>query len=165
MVLSGVDVSGLMESVGITSGPWLNPTSGTFVVAYAMHKVHHHDGNPDDCSVLTFSPQYFFCSLNACTAGDGADPRGHHRGHHARCCQEPQGAGHPQGLIFRDPVVYSRTCVAVLGQCAENAPKTELFTRASISFPSVLPAFLLPGTATSALDAMNESTFTSDSHC
>ena len=38
-ISEGVDVASLMQSIGITSGPWLNPTSGTFVVAYAVHKV------------------------------------------------------------------------------------------------------------------------------
>ncbi len=28
-----------MAYFGITSGPWLNPTSGTVVIAYALHKV------------------------------------------------------------------------------------------------------------------------------
>ena len=38
-VSNGLNVAELMGSLGITSGPWLNPTSGTFVISYAIHKV------------------------------------------------------------------------------------------------------------------------------
>eukprot|EP00042_Codosiga_hollandica_P023116 m.89673 g.89673 ORF g.89673 m.89673 type:complete len:241 (-) comp51055_c0_seq1:153-875(-) len=38
-VSNGFDVAELMYALGITSGPWLNPTSGTFVIAYFIHKL------------------------------------------------------------------------------------------------------------------------------
>ena len=41
-----MDVEAVMAYFGITSGPWLNPTSGTVVIAYALHAVaavlHQH---------------------------------------------------------------------------------------------------------------------------
>lgn len=38
-VSQGMDVAALMNTLGITNGPWLNPTSGTFVISYFIHKV------------------------------------------------------------------------------------------------------------------------------
>jgi hypothetical protein len=82
-----MDVAGLMGKVGITSGPWLNPTSGTFVVAYAIHKVSSLSSvNGALIEILSSS------SLNAAHifADDGSHQSGNHALHYPLARPEAQ---------------------------------------------------------------------------
>ena len=105
-VAEGVDVARIMQSVGITSGPWLNPTSGTFVVAYAIHKVRARMRPPR----LTTAPAH------------GSDPRGHHRRRHAGHCEAAARAGPVQVLDQLEVLCGSRITRASVGLPSRRAP-------------------------------------------
>ena len=69
-----MDVEAVMAYFGITSGPWLNPTSGTVVIAYALHKVF--------TALCEHSIIATTCGLARVATGVRAREGCHHCGHH-----------------------------------------------------------------------------------